>query len=463
VPTGSVAGSAIFLLGLTGFGLKAGLMPLHVWLPGAHAAAPSHVSALLSGVMIKSGIYGLVRVSGFFADIPPWWGWLILALGVLSGIMGVVFAIAQHDIKRLLAYHSVENIGIIAIGLGTALLGRAYDIPMLILLGFAGALLHVINHGLFKSLLFLGAGSVIHASGTRQINHYGGLLRSMPWTGIFFLGGIVAISGLPPLNGFVSEWFVYLGLIGSLQADGPAIGYAALAAPALALIGALALACFVKVFGITFLGEGRTTAAAGAHEAPMVMLAPMGILLLCCAIIGLFPGSVVPLLDRAAADWTGAGLGGRSMLTEVAPVSAITVTSLVFILLVAGVALFLRTQGSLRAARVPTWGCGYASPDQRMQYTASSFAEMLTSLFRWGLRTDSHGGEIDGIFPGRTEFSTHTPDTVLDRLLIPGLGISARVGTWLRARIQHGVGGLYILYVALTLGILLVLFIFLRG
>ncbi|PIY20844.1 MAG: hydrogenase, partial [Deltaproteobacteria bacterium CG_4_10_14_3_um_filter_60_8] len=189
--------AAIFLLALFGFGLKAGIMPLHIWLPGAHAAAPSHVSALMSGVMIKMGIYGIVRLASFFGDIPPWWGWTVLSLGAVSGVMGVAFAIAQHDIKRLLAYHSVENIGIILLGLGVALLGKSFGQPALMALGLAGALLHVINHGLFKSLLFLSAGSLINATGTRQIDQYGGLLRRLPATALFFLGGAVAICGLP--------------------------------------------------------------------------------------------------------------------------------------------------------------------------------------------------------------------------------------------------------------------------
>lgn len=260
----------IFLLALLGFGMKAGLMPLHIWLPGAHAAAPSHASALLSGVMIKTGIYGLVRVTSLFAEIPPWWGWTILLLGAISGVMGVALALAQHDIKRLLAYHSVENIGIIAMGLGLALLGRSYGLTTLMVLALSGCLLHVANHGFFKSLLFLSAGSVIHAVGSRKIDHYGGLLKRQPWTGAMFLGGAVAISGLPPLNGFVSEWLIYLGAFQPLRHPSSTLAIAVLSAPILALIGGLALACFVKVFGIAFLGEPRSTGAEHAHEAPPV-------------------------------------------------------------------------------------------------------------------------------------------------------------------------------------------------
>ena len=455
--------AVVFLLGLFGFGLKAGLMPLHVWLPGAHAAAPSHVSALLSGVMIKAGIYGLVRLTSFFSDAPPWWGWTILLLGAVSGVMGVLFAIAQHDIKRLLAYHSVENIGIIALGVGTALLGRSYDLPLLTALGLFGAMLHVINHGLFKSLLFLGAGSVIHATGTREIDRYGGLLRPMPQTALFFLGGAVAISGLPPLNGFVSEWFIYLGLFQSLSGDSLGLRLAVLAAPVLALIGALALACFVKVFGMAFLGTARTSSAEAAHEAPASMRWPMGILLGVCLLIGLWPAAVVPLLSRAAVDWQGAGPLPLALAGQVAPVAAISIAALMLIGTLALAVWLLRRKAAGSAAAGPTWGCGYAFPKPSMQYTASSFAEMLIGLFRWGLRTERHGGEVSSVFPAPVDFHSHTPDTVLDRLLFPLSRFLARVCTWLRGRLQHGIIGIYLLNVALTLCLLLALVTYLRG
>ena len=201
----------LFLLAVVGFGTKAGFMPLHVWLPEAHPAAPSHVSALMSGVMIKTGIYGLLRAFTFLGMPPLWWGWVLIGIGLTSGVLGVLFALAQHDLKRLLAYHSVENIGIIALGLGVGLLGMSTGSSMLIVLGFGGALLHVVNHALFKGLLFLGAGAVLHGTGTLEIDHLGGLLKRMPWTAATFLIGAVAISGLPPLNGFVSEFLIFFG------------------------------------------------------------------------------------------------------------------------------------------------------------------------------------------------------------------------------------------------------------
>jgi hydrogenase-4 component B len=451
------AGSAlIFLLGLFGFGMKAGLMPLHVWLPGAHAAAPSHASALLSGAMIKTGIYGLVRLTSFFAEIPPWWGWTVLLMGVVSGILGVALAIAQHDIKRLLAYHSVENIGIIAIGLGLALLGRSYGQPTLVVLGLSGCLLHVANHGLFKALLFLSAGSVIHAVGSREIDHFGGLLKRQRWTGLFFLGGAVAISGLPPFNGFISEWLIYLAAFDSVGRPGSALMLSLLAAPALALIGGLALACFVKVFGVSFLGEPRTPMAGAAHEAPRVMLWPMALLLFTCIWIGLMPTSLRPLLEQAASDWTGSAVL-PPLVGELAPLGAISLAGWLLI------ALLLLVGGWLwrRSASVPrdqgTWGCGYSFPHPGMQYTASSFADGLVRAFRFGLWSERHGGRVVGLFPGKAQFSSHTPDLVLERTLNPAFSRMAGLFLRLRRLIQNGVAAFYLLYIALTLVVLLAL------
>ena len=215
--------NTIFVLALLGFGTKAGIMPLHVWLPGAHAQAPSHISAMMSGIVLKMGIYGLVRVLSLFSEIPVQWGELILALGTVSAVLGVAFAVGQHDIKRLLAYHSIENIGIILMGIGLALLGRTYHQPIWVVLGAAGGLLHVWNHALFKSLLFFAAGSVVHATGTREIDSLGGLAKLMPLTSNCFLLGAVAICGLPPLNGFVSELMIYLGLFHTITPDQPYI------------------------------------------------------------------------------------------------------------------------------------------------------------------------------------------------------------------------------------------------
>lgn len=449
VGTLATGGTGIFLLALGGFGVKAGMMPLHIWLPGAHAAAPSHASAVLSGIMIKTGIYGLVRVTSFFSEIPPWWGWTILVIGAISGIFGVAFAIAQHDIKRLLAYHSVENIGIIALGVGAALLGRSYHLPDLVLLGMAGALLHVINHGLFKSLLFLSAGAVIHATGTREIDQYGGLLRRLPWSGLFFLGGAVAICGLPPFNGFISEWLIYLGLFQTVQGSPLPVSLLLLAIPTLAMIGALALACFVKVFGVTFLGEPRSEQSRHGHETPRSMLLAMAGLLVSCAWIGLFPASLIPLLSRAVLSWSAISAG--TLAEPLSPLFWVGVNGWVLIACLALVGFWLRRRSQGAPHNVGTWGCGFSFPTPRMQYTASSFGDFLVRLFHFGLLSERHGGKVEGVFPAASEFSSHTPDTVLDRALQPSTAGAAWLFNKIRQLVHNGHVGLYLLYVMLAL------------
>ncbi|MBI5442102.1 MAG: hydrogenase, partial [Deltaproteobacteria bacterium] len=448
LPAGALApgaAAAVFLLALVGFGLKAGLMPLHVWLPGAHANAPSHVSALLSGVMIKMGIYGLIRLTGLFPAPPAWWGAVLLVLGMVSGVLGVAFAIGQHDLKRLLAYHSIENIGIIAMGLGLALLGRSASRPDWIALGFAGALLHVWNHGLFKSALFLAAGSTIHAAGTREIDHLGGLLRRMPWTGATFLLGAVAICGLPPLNGFVSELLIYLALFRTLGPDGGQWAAAALAAPALALIGALAVACFVKVFGVAFLGEPRGPGAERAEESPLSMLAPMLVLSLLCALIGLEPALVAPPLARVAEAWSGSPFV-RS-LPALAPFGALSVAGTALLGLLAAGALVVRHWYRGRPLRrAVTWDCGYLAPSPSMQYTASSFAQMLVGLFSWALRPRVERLRPPGLFAPSGSFASEVPDTVFEGLVQPAFARFDRLAARLRP-VQHGRTQLYILYI----------------
>jgi formate hydrogenlyase subunit 3/multisubunit Na+/H+ antiporter MnhD subunit len=429
-------GPGVFLLMLLGFGLKAGLMPLHFWLPGAHAAAPSHVSALMSGVLLKTGIYGILRVSGLFAAPPAWWGFTVLAVGAVSAVLGVAFALAQHDLKRLLAYHSVENVGIIAMGVGLALLGRATGDATLAFLGFAGAALHVVNHALFKALLFYGAGAVDHACGTRELDVLGGLARAMPLTAGLFLLGAVAISGLPPLNGFVSEWLVYLGALRTLSAGAPLLSFAVLAAPTLALVGGLAAACFAKVHGTVFLGQARSERPGRAHEVPGAMLGPMALLAAACVAIGLAPAAVVPALRRAAAAWTGLPPGAFLEPARSAAASAGTITLVSATLVLAALgALAWRRSRALPATETETWGCGYARPTARMQYTASSFAEMLTLRFGWVLFPRARVEPPRGPFPRRASFGSHVPDTVLDVALVPVLETASLAAD--RARRLH--------------------------
>ncbi|HJT07090.1 MAG TPA: proton-conducting transporter membrane subunit, partial [Stellaceae bacterium] len=279
--------SAVFLLAVIGFGSKAGIVPAHVWLPEAHPAAPSHASALMSGAMIKVGIYGIIRMLTMLGPPPVWWGWLLLALGASSGILGVLFALAQHDLKRLLAYHSVENIGIILIGIGAGVIGLATGAMPLTVIGFAAGLLHVLNHSIFKGLLFLGAGAVQHAAHTLDLEELGGLLKRMPWTGATFLIGSVAIVGLPPLNGFVSEFLLFLGGFAAVTEAGvapAAVGLATIVV--MGLISGLAAACFAKAFGVVFLGTPRSHEADAAHDAAPPMIAAMAGLAALCVGLG---------------------------------------------------------------------------------------------------------------------------------------------------------------------------------
>jgi len=449
------AGTALFLLALLAFGIKAGAMPLHSWLPAAHAAAPSHVSALMSGVVIKMGIYGLVRVTGLIAAPPLAWGLAILALGAVAAFFGVVFALAQHDLKRLLAFHSIENIGIILLGLGLALAGRATGRADWVLLGMAGCLFHVWNHALFKSLLFLGAGAVVHATGTRDLEQLGGLARRMPATAALFLAGAVAICGLPPFNGFASELVVYLGLARAAVAPGAA--WAALPAPLLAATGALAVACFVKVVGVVFLGTPRSAAAEAAHEAPGLMRASMAALAAACALLGFAPGLVAPALERATAVWTGAPLEGQP-LAALVPFGWVSAGALALVVALALLLLALRPLGRRARARqpeLPTWDCGYAAASPRLQYTASSFAEIVTARFAWALRPHVQPPVVDRFFPAATTFRSHVDDTVLDRLLLPASRISLVATAWFRA-LPQGQLQRYILYVLSILVPLLV-------
>lgn len=458
--------NTVFLLALVGFGFKAGIMPLHVWLPGAHANAPSHVSALMSGVLIKMGVYGLVRVGSFLPQPPMWWGGLLLALGVLSGVLALAMGVAQQDFKRLLAYSSVENIGIIFIGLGLALLGRAADHIEWVALGMGGALWHVWNHSLFKSLLFYSAGSVIHGAGTREINQLGGLAKRMPSTAACFLVAATAVCGLPPLNGFVSELAIYVGLfsalgLGSPEAEAPVLIGASLAAPGLALIGAMAVACYATAFGGMFLGSPRSEHSAYAHESGSVMLGPMFLLAAGCLAIGLLPGLATPLLNRAIADWTSAGPLNGALVLPVPLESLVPLRwvgalgfALIGLCLIGGAALWTRLQGDLTTTSV-TWGCGYLAPTPRMQYTSTSFGELLVMLFRWVVRPKVASPSIRELFPRAAAYRSEVPDSVLQRVVLPAM-------RWLGGRVlffrvfQQGSLQAYLFYILVILMLLLI-------
>ncbi|MFA5975354.1 MAG: proton-conducting transporter membrane subunit [Elusimicrobiota bacterium] len=452
--------SILFCLAIVGFGTKAGFVPFHVWLPEAHPAAPSYVSALMSGVMIKTGIYGILRVLTFLGPPPAWWGWLLVGIGSVSGILGVLYALAQHDLKRLLAYHSVENIGIIALGLGVGLLGVHYGSTPLAVLGFGGGLLHVLNHAVFKGLLFLGAGSVLHATGTGEIDHLGGLWKRMPWTGVSFLVGSVAISGLPPFNGFVSEFLIYLGALKGITSATAVASVPFIAALiALGLIGGLAAACFTKAFGVIFLGETRSPYGAQAHEAGYEMRLPMAALAIACLAIGIFAPlgldgalrGVLACVTRLPPEEVHKGLSMARIPLQ--GVVSVAFGLLVGAFLLAGLRRFLLRGRPVAQAR--TWGCGYSQPSARMQYTASSFAQPLISLFRSTLRTRRTFVRPEGLFPKETALSTETPDLFqsgLYRTAFDGIEAVLSKFRWL----QHGRVQLYILYIMVTLLILLI-------
>jgi len=446
--------TALFVLGIAGFGLKAGLMPLHVWLPGAHANAPSHVSALLSGVLLKTGIYGVVRVCGLLPDPPIAWGAVLLGFGAVSGVLGIALAVAQQDLKRLLAYSSIENVGIIVIGVGLATIGRSLGRGDLVALGLGGALLHVLNHSLFKPLLFLAAGNVLHATGTRRISSLGGLARTMPYTFVLFAAGGIAICGLPPLNGFVSELLLYVGLLRAAGVD-PAHGWAwaGLAAPALAMIGALAVAAFVKVMGIAFSGTPRSPATAHAHDPGAAMLAPMAALACACALLGLLPSVAVPLLQRAVAAWDPALAIAAPPLSVLAPLGWVSAAGVLLIACVALVAACLGRRRSEPSTAV-TWDCGYARPTPRMQYVDASFSETLVGLFDWAVRSRRVAPELAGPFPPASRFESEVPDAVLDRVVLPLAGATKRSLSQLRA-LQRGPVQMYLVYLLLTVVILL--------
>jgi hydrogenase-4 component B len=436
-PAPGLAGLA-FMLALIGAGSKAGIVPLHVWLPLAHPAAPSHVSALMSGVMTKVAVYGFVRIVFELAGPQGWW-WSIpvLTVGAGTALLGVLYALMQHDLKRLLAYHTVENIGIIYIGLGLALAFKPFGMPSASALALTAGLLHAFNHSLFKSLLFFGAGAVLSATGERDMEHLGGLIHNMPRTAFAFLVGSVAISALPPFNGFVSEWLTFQAILltpelpsWALKILSPAVG------ALLALSAALAAACFAKAFGITFLGRPRTNAAERARESDRFTLAAMMTLAALCLIVGVFPGLFIDALAPAASALVGGRMpmqAGAAWLS-IAPVAESRSSYnglLVF--------LFIAISASLAASvihrfasdalrRAPPWDCGAPDPSPATQYSAESFAQPIRRVF--GAVAFVVRERIDMPAPGETRparFDLRLSDRIWDSLYEPLVGFVERV------------------------------------
>lgn len=367
--------SAIFLLAFVGFGTKAGIVPLHVWLPKAHPIAPSPVSALMSGVMLKTAVYGFIRFAfDLLGGGPAWWGYVALAAGAVSALLGVLYAISEHDMKRLLAYHSVENIGIIYLGLGAALVFMSMDAPVWAGLALMGAVLHSLNHAIFKSLLFLGAGAIADATHTQDLEELGGLLGRMRVTGVVFLVACCSIVGLPLLNGFVSEWLTFRSfLAGGELGDMTAAIVLPLMAGVLALVGGLAAACFAKVYGVAFLGRPRSEEAAHAHDVARSMQGGMAVLAAACVVIGVAPGILFGLLGNVV----------QQLIPEAAaPDAAANMFAFlpwVAAFVLAAVAIWLLLPRIRRIT--PTWACGLPGLDSRMQYTSTSFSKPLRKVF----------------------------------------------------------------------------------
>jgi len=462
--------NSVFLLALFGFGSKAGIIPLHIWLPMAHPVAPSHVSAVMSGVVIKMGVYGLLRVLlDLMGGGPVWWGAMVLAAGSVSALLGVLYALMEHDLKRLLAYHSVENIGIILIGVGAGMIFHSYGLMTLAALGFISGLYHTINHASFKALLFLGAGSVLHATGTRNMEKMGGLIKRMPWTALFFLIGAVAISALPPLNGFASEWLVFQSLLSGSNIPTPEVAVLMpIAVGMLALTSGLAAACFVKAFGISFLAIPRSREAERAHESPRSMLAGMALLALACVALGLAPFFVVPTLGRVLAgvgrlpDTHAAFTLNLSLVTpnNFASMSP-TLVALGLLVLLGLVPVGILVLSANRRLRVSdSWGCGRVGQTPRMEYTATAFAEPLRRVFAEiyrptkELTIDFH--QDSKYFVQSIEYrSVVTP--WFEKALYGPLLWSIRFLASLTRRLQSGSLHVYLFYISVALLVLLLI------
>ena len=462
---------AAFVLFLIGFGVKAGILPFHIWLPEAHPVAPSNISALLSGVLIKTGIYGLVRVLFDFMGSPPnWWGVTVLTVGTVSAVLGVLYALMEHDLKRLLAYHSIENIGIILMGLGASLMFLNSGRPVLAVLALVAGLYHTLNHAIFKALLFLGAGSILHSTGTRNMEEMGGLIRRMPTTALFFLLGAIAISALPPLNGFVSEWLTYQSLLqGFATTDSLVRLVFPLSGAMLALTGALAAACFVKAFGITFLAQPRSEAARQAHEGTPTMLGGMGILTAACIFLGLFPGLFLTLLGPVTRQLLALGLPEHLRLSNGlvlgnTQASGGTISPLGMLLMgicLIPIPLALRWYfGWGTKVRIgPTWDCGLKALTPQMEYSATGFSKPIRMVFKALFRPRrevQREYDYSPYFARTLRFESHVEEPFVTRIYRPLNRAIVRFSRRMRA-LQAGSIQAYLIYIFLTLLVLLIL------
>ncbi|MFA5167298.1 MAG: hydrogenase 4 subunit B [Candidatus Omnitrophota bacterium] len=462
--------NVIFFAAFIGFGTKAGVIPLHIWLPQAHPQAPSHVSALMSGVMIKTAVYGLLLfLFNFLGEAPGWWGHVILAVAILSTLLGILYALMENDLKRLLAFSSIENIGIILLGVGMALVFKTLHQPLYAGFALIAALYHVINHAVFKGLLFLGAGSVLSGTHTRNIEHLGGLIRKMPWTAAYFLTGAMAISALPPLNGFVSEWLIFIALL--LGFEGVGVGrhfFSPILASLLGLAGALAATCFVKAFGIAFLGKARSRHAAEAHEVSGSMKSGMGILAVGCLGLSLAAPWVLKVLGTVSQALSGAdipmgALTQKLFLISPSESSRFSPFLIAMILLgfLAGTAVLLRMVLGKKLVRVgPSWDCGMPGLEPRMQYTSTGYSKPLRRIFSFlyqptrRVELEDEGHEMLRTAQRFESKITHPVDEWVYRPLANLVAVFSRKAK----RIQTGHIQLYLSYIFITL-ILLLLFL----
>ena len=452
----------LFVVFLAGFGMKAGMFPMHVWLPEAHPAAPSHVSALMSGVMIKTGVYGILRVTAQIADLPTLRtaGLILLVAGIVTGLWGVILAAAQNDVKRLLAYSSIENIGIVLIGLGIAALGKSSGNQLAAICGLSGALLHTLNHSLFKSLLFFGAGNILSQTHTTSLDALGGLGRHMPVTGLLFLAGTTAICALPPLNGFVSELLIYLGMLDGIASGSDVLASAAGLA-ALALIGGVVILAFTKLYGTVFLGAPRTHEVAEASEVDNFRIAAMALPLAGILFIGLFPQTAVSAVTRAAGFFIHHPADAADYLLS--PTLAAVSRTVWLLILVVGLLAWLRSR-ALRTRKVTdgaTWGCGFTSPNVRMQYSGESYSEGLQSIATSLTQNSGEGGAVGKgeIFPAAHNFDIRHKDR-FDKLFAAWWVELLRVINKRAMRLRTGKINHYVLFALAFLVLIFLLSIF---
>jgi len=458
----AAAKNLMFVFFLIGFGVKAGVVPVHIWLPYAHPAAPSNVSALMSGIMIKTAIYGLVRFVLCYLDIQhSWWGVAILCIGIISAVLGVAYALMEHNIKRLLAFHSVENIGIILIGLGISFVAFSGGRELLGGVALAASLFHTFNHTLFKGGLFLGAGSIQYAAHTKDIEKLGGLIKRMPVTSVLVLCFSLAISAIVPFNGFVSEWLTYQSLFSIIVPGQTGLNIlSVLSIAALAMSGALAAACFVKLFGISFLGKARSEAALHAPEVPAPMNAGMGVLAALCLAIGLFPMLFLQVIDKVVSDVSGTSVTGElqgGFLIASYPVTAygnsitpvvILVASAVIILAAAAV---IRLVGGKAAERkYGTWDCGFEELTPRMQYSATGFTKplriVLRILYRPGRSLEVEEGD-SAYFPVSRKYNVWTEPVFEKYVYDPLLNAVKKFSLRIKLSVQTGSTHAYLVYI----------------